>query len=284
VPCQGECNQPLKGRGAAPIEITGSRETDLNTTQFDIISNLTLDASATSSERCYLTFDMDWACDEVLSDTIDLVEEAGVAVTWFVTHETPLLARLRCNPNFELGIHPNFNFLLQGDNRNGASAEEVIDRLLAIVPEAKSVRSHSMTQNSGILQLFADKGITRDCNHFIPEQIGIKLKPWRLWNGLIKVPYFWEDDIACLSAENTAVEELVRREGLKVFNFHPIHVFLNTECIERYEAARPYHDNPQELIGFRFAGPGARTALKTLLESAQQDADRLFGVSGGRHD
>lgn len=43
----------------------------------------------------YLTFDVDWACDEVLADTIDLVEEADVCATCFVTHDAPLLKRLR---------------------------------------------------------------------------------------------------------------------------------------------------------------------------------------------
>ncbi|MBK7450428.1 MAG: hypothetical protein IPJ47_13810, partial [Anaerolineales bacterium] len=104
-----------------------------------------------------MTFDIDWAHDDVLNDTIDLVEEANIAATWFVTHETPLLSRLRANSKFELGLHPNFNFLLEGDIRNGKNCHEVIDRMYAIVPEAVSARSHSMTQNSGILELFKSR-------------------------------------------------------------------------------------------------------------------------------
>jgi hypothetical protein len=122
-------------------------------------------------ETLYLTFDIDWACDGVLADTIDLVEEADVCATWFVTHDTPLLKRLRENPKFELGIHPNFNNILAGrpDPTNGKNAEETVVRLLSLVPEAKSVRSHSMTQNSTLLQIFFDKGLTHECNHFIPH-------------------------------------------------------------------------------------------------------------------
>ena len=125
-----------------------------------------------NSNALYLTFDIDWACDEVLADTIDLVEQADIYATWFVTHDTPLLKRLRDNPKFELGIHPNFNNILAGrpDPANGMSAEETVDRLLSLVPEAKSVRSHSMTQSSVLLKLFLDKGLTHDCNHFIPHQ------------------------------------------------------------------------------------------------------------------
>lgn len=202
----------------------------------------------------------------MLADTIDLVEQADVAATWFITHDTSLLQRLRENPNFELGIHPNFNFLLNGDPRNGESADKVVDLLLAIVPDAKSIRSHSTTQNSTLLQLFSDKGLTHDCNHFIPAQAGLELKPWYLWNGLIKVPYFWEDDAACLYAKNIPIENIALQGGIKVFDFHPIHVFLNTENLDRYERSRDIHLKPEKLIKHRYSGEGTRTWLKTLLE------------------
>lgn len=58
-----------------------------------------------SYQKIFLTFDIDWASDEVLEYCIDIIEKANVKATWFVTHETPLLERLRANPNFELGIH-----------------------------------------------------------------------------------------------------------------------------------------------------------------------------------
>ena len=233
---------------------------------FKTISSIIVDYDLTWQEKIFLTFDIDWAHDDVLEDTITLVEQAKVAATWFVTHDTPFLERLRSNSIFELGIHPNFNFLLQGDPRNGATAEEVVDRLLEIVPEAKSVRSHSMTQSSGLLQLFLVKGLTHDCNFFIPEQAGIALNPWHLWNGMIKVPYFWEDDATCLYDCNTPVLELINRPGLRVFDFHPIHVFLNTESLERYERTRSLHQKPQELIKQRYKGYGTRNRLLKLLE------------------
>ena len=147
------------------------------TKTFDCISQIHPDDPSTWENKNFITFDIDWAHNDVMSDTIDLMERFDIAATWFVTHDTPLLKRLRANPKFELGIHPNFNFLLAGDPRNGATAEEVVDRLLEIVPEAKVVRSHSTTQSSRLLEIFEKKGLTHDCNHFIPEQAVIKLKP-----------------------------------------------------------------------------------------------------------
>lgn len=233
---------------------------------FSNISEIIPEKPETWEEPLFLTFDIDWAHDEVLDDTIDVVERADVKATWFVTHDTPVLARLRENPKFELAIHPNFNFLLNGDDRQGGTVSEVIDRLLAVVPEAKSVRSHSMTQSSQILELFKQKGLTHDSNHFIPEQIGCALKPWYLWNDIVKVPYFWEDDVACMYPKNTPLDVLKQRTGIKVFDFHPIHVFLNTEHLDRYENSRAYHRDMTMLGSHRFESDteGTRYLLKLL--------------------
>lgn len=235
---------------------------------FSSIREINVASPDTWEGKIFLTLDIDWACDFVLADTISLIEKANVFVTWFITHDTPLLERLRNNYKFELGVHPNFNFLLNGDPRNGATAEEVIDRLLDIVPDAKSVRCHSMTQNSVLLQLFADKGLTHDCNHFIPEQAEISLKPWLVWNGLIKVPYFWEDDVFCLYSRGSRVCDLVYRPGLKVFDFHPIHIFLNTQNLKEYELTRPVHHHKKKLIKHRNQGYGTRNRLLDLLSLA----------------
>lgn len=236
---------------------------------FSKISDIRVEVPSTWNNNIFLTFDIDWACDKVLEDTIDLVEKADIAATWFVTHDSPLLERLRTNPKFELGIHPSFNFLLEGNPGNGRNIEEVTNRLLAIVPDAKSVRCHSMTQNTRILQLFCDKGLVYDCNHFVPVQSGIQLKPWKLWNGLVKVPHYWEDDAAFIYNDMFDIRTLCRRRGIKVFTFHPIHVFLNTENTERYESTRSWHHDPEKLIKQRGDHPnGTRMLLKQLFEKA----------------
>lgn len=230
------------------------------------ISDIKISEESSWENRIFLSFDLDWAHDSVLSDTIDIVEHYDVCATWFVTHETPLLNRLRENPKFELGIHPNFNGLLEGNHSNGSNVEEVVIRLIKIVPEATAIRSHSLFQTSRLCQLFADLGMTHECNHLIPEQSKMTLKPWPLWNGLIKVPHYWEDDAVFLYNENSGFDEVLRRDGLKVFDFHPIHVFLNTENIERYNSCREFHYKPDLLAGHRYDGFGTRSYLKQLLK------------------
>jgi hypothetical protein len=218
--------------------------------------------------RIFLTLDIDWAHDTVIAHAIDIVEAADVAATWFVTHETPMLERLRANPKFELGIHPNFNFLLGGDPRSGANADEIVDGIMAIVPEAKSVRSHSLVQSSRLLDLFSSRGLTHDANKLIPEQSGIELKPWIEWSGMTRVPYSWEDDFWCDSRSTTPMADLLARPGIRGFDFHPIHIFLNTEAMERYESVRPHFGAPERLAEARCPGRGTATMLSELLAPA----------------
>lgn len=238
------------------------------TDTFNTIKTINNADKETWNNHKFLTLDIDWACDEVLTYSIDFIEKYNVPATWFITHDTPILDRLRENPNFELGIHPNFNPLLDGDNRLGKNSNEVIANIKNIVPEAKSVRSHSMTQSSNLLDLFKDHGLTHDSNHFIPTQSNIELKPWTHWNGLTKVPYFWEDDVACIY-NDLSIEKHFDKTGLKVFDFHPIHIFLNTETLQRYEDTRPLHQNAKSLLDCRNTEKyGTCDALKQLLETA----------------
>ena len=236
--------------------------------KFDVIRNIDLVDEKSWNDTLFITIDVDWAADEVIAYTADLLEKADKPATWFITHDTPLLARLRENPKFALAIHPNFNPLLEGSDSHGKNAREVLERMMKLVPEATSVRSHSMTQSSPLLSLFSELGLSHDANHFIPFQSNGALKPWRFWDGkLTRVPYFWEDDVACLYNTGFDLKPLVMGDGVKVFDFHPIHVFLNTENMQRYEDTRASHQHAGVLSEHRNRdAEGACTALTQLLE------------------
>ena len=225
----------------------------------------------------FLTFDIDWACDEILGDTVGLVESAKVRATFFVTHQTPLLERLRSNRSIELGIHPNFNNLLASGNTSEGGVAEILTAVKSIVPEATSVRSHSLVQSTRLLDIFSLHGLTHDVNLLIPASSGIKLYPIPHWNGMLRVPYFWEDDVHCMFHKDRGITSwdvggLLDHPGLKVFNFHPIHLFLNTENLERYEASKKYHRQANHLCDFRCTETtvGTRVFLQNLISEAKR--------------
>lgn len=196
----------------------------------------------------FFTLDIDWANDQVLRFCSNLFSRHGITATFFVTHDTPVLNELRASKLFELGLHPNFNYLLTGDSRYGSTHAEVLKHYRAIVPDAVSVRSHSLVQGSQILGEFVTSGFRFDANLLIPWNSGTALKVIRHWDSrMVRVPYCWEDDTHLTYGDPWDPDAFLAHPGLKVLDFHPIHIYLNTEVLSRYDAARPFLQQPLEL-------------------------------------
>ena len=219
----------------------------------------------------FLTFDIDWAHIYVIKETFEILNAENVKATFFITHECDVLNELRSNENFELGIHPNFNPALSAES-GSESFTQVIDQMMQIVPEAKSVRSHSLVQSSRMLDYFVSCELKIDANLYIPINSGIICRPFAIWNNILRVPHFWEDDLQLLenNIENCDISSFFSYEGIKVFDFHPIHVYLNTESMDRYECARPHFQNITELSKLRNNGAnGIRCFLYDLIRESK---------------
>ncbi|MBA3593218.1 MAG: hypothetical protein H0W47_05405 [Polaromonas sp.] len=231
---------------------------------FGLINEIDVDDEASWKGRIFLSFDVDWAHDDVITDTLSLLEGHAVPATWFITHQSPAVQRLVGSGRHQVGIHPNFNPLLGGDLTAGTNAGDVLSVLHDLAPSAKAVRSHSLTQSERLVDLFISRGITHASNVFIPFNRISRLTPWRLWGGLTVVPHCWQDNVAMKMALNIPTLEDAR-ESLIIFNFHPIHVFLNSEEVERYERTRHLHQTPGEMIKHRYEGEGTRSSLMKVL-------------------
>ena len=233
-----------------------------------------------SGGKIALTFDVDWCGDEVLNYTLDIIENADVRATIFMTHETPIIGKIRNNKNIELGVHPNFCKLLTGESSSdGSNYMDIFQRILQIIPEARSFRSHALTVNSHILMACGKLGITHESNLYMPKYLNAAIKPYKYIDSkLTRVPFFWEDDIHCMELSNGLAAGWDVHDWLKcdtdpkVFNFHPIHVFLNTEDLSRYEAARAFFNDYRQLK--TYINPsvlhGAGVFLRNLIKEAKE--------------
>lgn len=186
-----------------------------------------------------LTLDIDWAPDFVIDWVAKKLIKSSVKATWFVTHACPAVDRLRKRPDlFELGIHPNF---LPGST-HGSTTEEVLDYCMRLVPEARSMRTHGLVQSTQLLELVMTRTpIISDVSLFLPNAAGIRPVEYH-WAGrkLIRLPYFWEDDFE-MGRPNPCFEIgtiLSKGAGLKIINFHPMHVYLNSNSMELYESVK----------------------------------------------
>lgn len=203
------------------------------------------------AKKICLTFDMDWANDTVLAFFYQLLKSENVPATIMVTHETGWLEIFRKDPAIELGIHPNFNRLLGGENDAG-NYRQVVDHIMKLVPEAVSYRSHALTDSSPIISYCQQKGLRYNLNMYCPPQDGICMVPFKR-SDITMIPFIFEDDIWLLEEERRPVGYYLSDYFTvpRVFNFHPIHLYLNCEVYGRYEKAKCFNQEPVKLESYR---------------------------------
>jgi hypothetical protein len=219
-----------------------------------------------------LTFDIDWAPDFVIDAVAAPLLSRSVRATWFVTHQSPAVMRLAERPDlFELGIHPNF---LSGSD-HGSNPEEVLNHAMRLVPDAVSVRTHALVQSGPIIDaILAYTSVTIDSSLFLPRMPSIRPIPyWRrgtrtLW----RIPFFWSD---LAEAERDVPDWsftslLQSGPGLKVLDFHPIHVYLNSSDGDAYrrlkEACPHLPDASRQLVAaHRQPSSGAGTLFDEVV-------------------
>lgn len=220
-----------------------------------------------------LTLDIDWAPDWMVADAAETLVRAGVRATWFATHRCPVLADLLREPLFEVGIHPNF---LAGGS-HGTAPEEVLRHVLEFVPGARTVRTHSLFQSERHSQMMVeDFGLRTDCSqllmdaaHVAPHRVRFSASgPW-----LTRVPHVFQDNMFMFAGRTWSGDDpAFRTPGLKVFDFHPVHLALNSPDFATYSTLKAC-GKPLAVLTrgdvqpLRHRGQGAATLFAELVES-----------------
>ena len=207
-----------------------------------------------------LTFDIDWAADFIINDTINLLDKYGVKATFFSTHQTTSLKGLDVN-KYEVGLHPNFNPLLKGA---GDDFVRIINDLWNCYPDSVGMRSHSLVQGGSILQYLIEQKFFYDSNIFLPYQ---SIRPYFL-KKFLRIPFNWEDDVHYYFNRPFTLDNWnFFSKPMTVFNFHPIHLFLNSENADRYVKSKKFSKDFSQLQEYqnKTSIPGARNYLMELL-------------------
>ena len=221
-----------------------------------------------------LTIDIDWAPDWMIDEVAQILTEKRVKTTWFVTHASEAIERLRRQRElFEFGIHPN---LLEG-SEHGGSESEVLRHIVNIVPESESMRTHGLYQSTGFLKRAAeDYGIKTDVSIYLPGSQYIE--PHRLIFEkavLIRIPYFWEDDFEMFEQNSSwrLSDPKFKGPGLKVMNFHPVHVITNNPDYGSYRrlvSCCPTRKLNRDLVKkFKWNGWGPRRIFMDIVRELE---------------
>jgi hypothetical protein len=197
--------------------------------------------------------DTDWAPEEIVRESIELIRSRGCKVTVFCTNPLNVEAD-------ELAIHPNFT--------NLDELEGTVRPLMDAYPEARGLRSHSLFFTERLRPIYETFGLAYDANAI--NYLCPHLRPSPIARKTISIPLFFMDRFHMEMADEPGRWDVaslpLEAPGLKVFDFHPTHLCLNTPDIEWYERSKAHYHDPERLRACAADGQGARTLLLDLLD------------------
>ena len=224
-----------------------------------------------------ITIDVDWATEMAIMDCAKQLSEKNVKATFFATHKSDVLKDLENDPLFEIGLHPNYY--------KEPNVDKAITDLKKIYPDAISVRSHGLYSSSNIQKLYLKHGFKYCSEVFVPKSDSIP-PYWRFGEGsLVIIPYHWEDANYFTYQKQVNFDPKTDLNGnnLKIFNFHPVHVFANTNGRKHYEEIKKYYHDDEGLLKLR-SKLGVRDYFQKLVGSGHnfkniKDFGYEFGFS-----
>lgn len=207
-----------------------------------------------------LSSDLDWAPDAAVDYFLDVLDEYVCKITIFGTHKINYRKH-------EISLHPN-----TFKHRDHLDAIKEVHRLF---PEAKGVRMHGLRVWSRLLLDLPKFNLRYDSSYFMPDQ---KIEPYEIFPGVFELPIFWEDDLAMirgsLKVDKQRLKEQQDSNYLYLYNFHPIHVYMNTYDMNFYDSWKDHYQHTIELEKRKNSDRyGTCDALKDLLDTI--DTSRL---------
>lgn len=203
-----------------------------------------------------LSFDTDWAPQELIDDTINLLNDYNLKSTFFVTNKIDF-SKIK---NHEIAIHPNF----QGTSNQ----EDILKETINFLPEKQTFgsRSHRLFFNSPLISLYEKFRIQYDSNFYMPGVDNIK--PF-IFNfaDVVEIPFYFSDDDYIVNSKNFELNNLdLNNNGVKVFLFHPFHIFMNTKSSDFYHELKPHYKDYSFLKNRINQKAGIRNLFIDLLE------------------
>jgi hypothetical protein len=148
-----------------------------------------------------------------------------------------------------------------------------LDRYRAEFPDARGVRTHSCINSHPLSIAIRERGFEWVSARDEPGRTGIApyREAWGVWH--VPIYYmdnmdfsfgdFWPDAPAPFAREQ--LELATREPGLYVFDFHPIHLMLNSTSAAEYAARRDRFTAGEPLAEIRCEGYGAGDYYADLL-------------------
>ena len=228
------------------------------------------------------TSDIDWASEDMIQKTFELLDLKSLEITIFNTHKSYELEMKLKKKEINMLIHPNF----LPNSSHGNSFDEIIENCLKFCPNAKGFRSHRYFEVNDIFDIFSKLGFKYFSNFC--TRCEENLKPILHRSGLLSIPIFFEDGGFLLMDPSLNFNNFLKRfskPGLKVINFHPAHVCFNTpnfgytrkikDSVSREEWNNLSKENLKKIEYNQY---GIRNFLEKIIEHTQKKNMKIFSI------
>ena len=228
------------------------------------------------------TSDIDWASEDMIKKTFQLLGLKSLKITIFNTHQSSELKTKLINKEIDMLIHPNF----LPNSSHGNSFEEIIENCLKFCPEAKGFRSHRYFEVNDIFEIFNKYGFKYFSNFC--TRCENYLRPNLHRSGLLSIPIFFEDGGFLLMDPTLNFNNFLEnfsKPGLKVINFHPAHICFNTpdfqytrkikDSVSRKEWNNLSAENLKRIEYDKF---GIRNFIENMIEYTQKKNMKLVSL------
>lgn len=227
-------------------------------------------------EHFSLSCDIDWAPEYAVADLFSIVADSGFDLTAFATHPS-----YECSnpPDFvEIGLHPDNT----RPHPEFGLSRKILD-LKELYPDAIGVRAHRNFFGQNIADFASKAGLVYDASVFTWQQKFAQIHKDQF--GLWRMNYIWEDGVnADMGLEWDLKNVPIDGPGLKIFNFHPIFIYLNCpnddyrrKIVANY---RNLQDAPKaQMEPNIYKGYGARSFMIDLLRELKNRNLKSIGLA-----
>ena len=177
-----------------------------------------------------MTVDADWAPEFMIKKISNIFLKNNISATFFVTHKSNFLKELVKEKNFEIGIH-FYKFAYKDEKAQKKHDEELINFYSEICDFYKtdiiSNRFHRLQYSYRDFEFLKNIGIKNDLSCLLFNQKNIE-PHYNILYDIIQLPYFFEDGI-CENIGGGFYSKIeIFSKGMKIFNFHPLNVYINS--------------------------------------------------------
>lgn len=227
-----------------------------------------------------LTFDLDFAPEFMIREIVDQLRSYNVKATIFATHPSIAVDQLAEEEAIEIALHPN----IYPGSTQGPDLESVIGSLRKSYPKAVGSRFHLLHHSYRDLASLGRLGFEYDSSS-LRFNAPYLLPAWHPDLDLTLLTYFWEDGVCEVARFPFKVLELsLEAPGMKIFNFHPLNVYLNSADADARRRLLADHNNLPDIsekvaARYRRNECGAGSLLSELLEHLSTTGCRTVTAS-----